>query len=225
MLYIFDDAGAAEQHETQYFEMFGNRGIYHKGWTAVTKHRTPWEAFAQAAGVRRRRLGAVRHHHGLEPGARPRQGESAEAARAAAPVADRGDTLQGAAAWTTGCSRSFNPDTAGRPVLIKGKTQLLFGGMGHLCGELCPQPQEQVPLGHRRDRGAGAGRRGRHHCPGRQHRRLEPVRQGRQAQVLLQLERPASTSTWRRAPRSRRASTRCAWSSPTPVAAWARAAR
>lgn len=23
--------------------MFGNRGIYHDGWTAVTKHRTPWE--------------------------------------------------------------------------------------------------------------------------------------------------------------------------------------
>ena len=22
--------------------MFGNRGIYHKGWTAVTRHRTPW---------------------------------------------------------------------------------------------------------------------------------------------------------------------------------------
>ena len=33
---------AAEQHETQYFEMFGNRGIYHKGWTAVTRHKTPW---------------------------------------------------------------------------------------------------------------------------------------------------------------------------------------
>ena len=28
----------------QYFEMFGNRGIYHQGWTAVTKHRTPWKA-------------------------------------------------------------------------------------------------------------------------------------------------------------------------------------
>ena len=42
MAYSFNDAGAAEQHETQYFEMFGNRGIYHKGWTAVTKHRTPW---------------------------------------------------------------------------------------------------------------------------------------------------------------------------------------
>jgi arylsulfatase len=33
----------AERHETQYFEMFCNRGIYHKGWSAVTKHRTPWE--------------------------------------------------------------------------------------------------------------------------------------------------------------------------------------
>jgi arylsulfatase len=26
----------------------------------------------------------------------------------------------------------MNPDTAGRPVLISGKTQILFGGMGHL---------------------------------------------------------------------------------------------
>ncbi len=42
MLYSFNDAGAAERHETQYFEMVGNRGIYHKGWTAVTRHRTPW---------------------------------------------------------------------------------------------------------------------------------------------------------------------------------------
>ena len=32
----------ADRHETQYFEMFGNRGIYHKGWTAVTRHKTPW---------------------------------------------------------------------------------------------------------------------------------------------------------------------------------------
>ena len=43
MLYAFDDAKAAERHETQYFEMFCNRGIYHKGWTAVTRHSTPWD--------------------------------------------------------------------------------------------------------------------------------------------------------------------------------------
>ena len=42
MRYSFDDAGAAERHETQYFEMFCNRGIYHEGWTAVTRHSTPW---------------------------------------------------------------------------------------------------------------------------------------------------------------------------------------
>src|SRR6266436_2818656 len=42
MLYTFNDAGAAERRETQYFEMFGNRGIYHEGWTAVTRHKTPW---------------------------------------------------------------------------------------------------------------------------------------------------------------------------------------
>jgi arylsulfatase A-like enzyme len=43
MNYTFDDAEANDRHTTQYFEMFGNRGIYHDGWTAVTKHRTPWE--------------------------------------------------------------------------------------------------------------------------------------------------------------------------------------
>ena len=42
MAYSFDDADASERRTTQYFEMMGNRGIYHEGWTAVTKHRTPW---------------------------------------------------------------------------------------------------------------------------------------------------------------------------------------
>jgi len=43
MAYSFDDSKEPERHETQYFEMFCNRGIYHQGWSAVTKHRTPWE--------------------------------------------------------------------------------------------------------------------------------------------------------------------------------------
>ncbi len=42
MAYSFDDAKADERHTTQYFEIFGNRGIYHQGWVACTKHRTPW---------------------------------------------------------------------------------------------------------------------------------------------------------------------------------------
>lgn len=42
MAYTFEDATGPDRHDVQYFEMFGNRGIYYKGWTAVTKHRTPW---------------------------------------------------------------------------------------------------------------------------------------------------------------------------------------
>jgi arylsulfatase len=43
MLYTFDDPNAPEQHTVQYFEMFGNRAIYHDGWLARTIHRAPWE--------------------------------------------------------------------------------------------------------------------------------------------------------------------------------------
>jgi hypothetical protein len=42
MLASFADADAAESHDLQYFEMFGNRGVYHQGWTAVTRHSIPW---------------------------------------------------------------------------------------------------------------------------------------------------------------------------------------
>jgi arylsulfatase len=43
MLYSFDDAKAASRHKTQYFEIFGNRAIYHDGWFAGTIHRAGWE--------------------------------------------------------------------------------------------------------------------------------------------------------------------------------------
>jgi arylsulfatase len=43
MLYAAKDPTAAGQHETQYFEMFGNRAIYHKGWYARVIHNPTWE--------------------------------------------------------------------------------------------------------------------------------------------------------------------------------------
>jgi len=43
MVYTFADAKAADRHTTQYFEIFGNRGIYHDGWLAATVHRAAWE--------------------------------------------------------------------------------------------------------------------------------------------------------------------------------------
>lgn len=42
MLYSAADASAKDRRTTQYFEMFGNRAIYHEGWTAVTRHSIPW---------------------------------------------------------------------------------------------------------------------------------------------------------------------------------------
>ena len=43
LVYAFNDAKAPERHKTQYFEMFGNRGIYNDGWFARTLHRAPWQ--------------------------------------------------------------------------------------------------------------------------------------------------------------------------------------
>lgn len=43
MVYTFADAKAKDRHKTQYFEIFGNRGIYHDGWLAHTVHRAAWE--------------------------------------------------------------------------------------------------------------------------------------------------------------------------------------
>ena len=47
MCYSFNDGQAPEEHDLQYFEMVGNRGVYYKGWSAVTKHRTPWDLVGQ----------------------------------------------------------------------------------------------------------------------------------------------------------------------------------
>lgn len=44
LVYSFDDAKAKDRHVTQYFEVAGNRGIYHDGWLAGTIHKAPWEA-------------------------------------------------------------------------------------------------------------------------------------------------------------------------------------
>jgi arylsulfatase len=43
MVYTFEDARAKERHTTQYFEIAGNRAIYHDGWLARVIHRAPWE--------------------------------------------------------------------------------------------------------------------------------------------------------------------------------------
>jgi arylsulfatase A-like enzyme len=132
MLYSFNDAKAAEQHETQYFEMFGNRGIYHKGWTAVTKHRTPWASFETKNPAFDDDVWELYDT----------TTDWSQSKDLAKQLPEKLHELQ--RLWLIEATRykvlplddrmveRMNPDTAGRPVLIKGKTQILFGGMGHL---------------------------------------------------------------------------------------------
>lgn len=44
MTYSFDNADEPSHRKTQYFELYGNQGIYHEGWLASTKPEYfPWE--------------------------------------------------------------------------------------------------------------------------------------------------------------------------------------
>jgi arylsulfatase len=47
MLYTFDEPEAPSRRTTQYFELLGNRAVYHDGWIASCYHgRPPWVRFA-----------------------------------------------------------------------------------------------------------------------------------------------------------------------------------
>jgi len=129
MVYSFDDGKAAERHETQYFEMLCNRGIYHKGWTAVTRHgNLPW----------------------VVVGAQPPLSEDvwelydttkdwSQAHNLAKELPDKLAELQRLFELEAGKYNVFplddrkaeraNPDLAGRPAVVHGTTQLLFPGM------------------------------------------------------------------------------------------------
>jgi hypothetical protein len=126
MLPTLRDGDAPENHTVQYFEMFGNRGIYHNSWTAVTKHRTPWSTdtpppfdadvwelyapddWTQAhdlAGQQPEKLAQMQRLWLIEA-----------VKYNVVPLDDR--TFE-----------RLNPDIAGRPQLIRGNSQLLFPGM------------------------------------------------------------------------------------------------
>jgi len=133
MVYSFNDSAAPERHDVQYFEMFGNRGIYYKGWSACTKHRTPWK---------------------LEAGAKQipfdddvwelydTSKDWTQANNLAKQMPEKLHELQ--RLWLIEATRynvlpldddvgkRLNPDTAGRPILIKGTRQILFEGMKQL---------------------------------------------------------------------------------------------
>ena len=128
--WAFSDAKVAERRETQYFEMFCNRGIYHQGWTAVTRHSIPWvveplppftadvwELYDTNSDWSQAHDLAAEMPEKLEE----LKALFLEEARKhnVLPLDDRR-------------VERFNSDIAGRPTLIRGSSQLLFGGMARL---------------------------------------------------------------------------------------------
>lgn len=132
MLYTFDAPDAPERHDLQYFEMFGNRGIYHKGWSAVTKHRTPW---VMVGGTM---VAFDDDVWELYDGST----DYSQANDLSAEQPDRLHELQ--RLWLIEAVKynvlplddrtadRINPETAGRPTLIRGNSQQFFPGMGRL---------------------------------------------------------------------------------------------
>jgi arylsulfatase A-like enzyme len=128
MVYTFDNPKAKETHTTQYFEMFGNRGIYHDGWVACTRHSIPWlmvplppltkdvwelynvaEDFSEAHDLATQNPGKLKELQGLF---------TKEAIKNhVLPIDDRR-------------SERFNAAIAGRPDLMGGRTSLtVYPGM------------------------------------------------------------------------------------------------
>jgi arylsulfatase len=131
MAYAFDDAGAAERRETQYFEMFCNRGIYHQGWTAVTRHSTPWVMTPNLPAFDddvwelydTNTDWTQAHNLAMENPQKLRELQRLFLIEAVKynvlPLDDRR-------------VERFNSDIAGRPTLIRGTSQQFFGGMNRL---------------------------------------------------------------------------------------------
>jgi arylsulfatase A-like enzyme len=129
MVYTFDNPKAKETHTTQYFEMFGNRGIYKDGWIACTRHSIPWllgvplpelskdtwelynvaEDFSEASDLAAKNPAKLKELQGVF---------MKEAVKNhVLPIDDRR-------------AERFNPALAGRPDLMAGRTSLtVYPGM------------------------------------------------------------------------------------------------
>lgn len=133
MLYTIDAPDAAERHDTQYFELLGNRGIYHQGWSAVTIHRYPglpgitqmtqgfdedrWELYDGASDWSQAHDLAAEHPEKL-----------AALQRLFLLQADRYNVFP----LDDRKAERLNASIAGRPELVTGTTQTLFPSMRRL---------------------------------------------------------------------------------------------
>ncbi len=200
MQHSFADAAAPERHTTQYNECAGNRSIYHDGWLAAVVHREPWSQVPRAERFEDDRWELYNTRAGLRARPRPRRRDAREGRGDEGALPRGGDQEQRAPARRPrlrapepGRRRTTGPDV---------RTHRADALPRHDRHDRERLHQHQGRLVHDRRRARHPRRRSRrrHPLPGRPVRRLEPLPQGRQAQVRLQLARPRAVHD-----RSRRA--------------------
>ena len=129
LAYTFDGAEAEDRHTTQYFEMYGNRGIYHQGWTAATRHSIPWVLVDELPAFDDDVWELYDDRNWTQARARDLAKEDPEklaelqrlflleaAKHQVFPLDDRR-------------SERLNPALAGRPEMLRGNSQTLYPGM------------------------------------------------------------------------------------------------
>ncbi len=132
MGYTFNEPETPERHDLQYFEMFGNRGIYHRGWSAVTKHKTPWimvggDMPAYDDDVWELYDGSTDYSQAHDLAAEQPE-RLAHLQRLWLIEATKYNVLP----MDDRTAERIEPSMAGRPTLIHGSSQLFFPGMGRL---------------------------------------------------------------------------------------------
>ena len=185
MMYSFDDAKAKDRHLTQYFEIAGNRAIYHDGWLAGTIHRAPWEYTPR---------------HKLTEDVWELYDTRSDFSLAHDLAAANPEKLKEMQDifLEVGGAKSCAPDRRPHRRAVRSQdrgaagphagTHIAHALSGHeRQRELIHQPQERLAHDHRRRRHSGRRRRGHHSGTGRPIRRLELLPQGRQADLRVQL--------------------------------------
>ncbi len=139
MGYSFDDAEAPDRRSTQYFEMIGNRGVYHDGWTAVTRHGVPWEMVDTPKRPFDEDVWELYDHGDDWSQARDLAEKEPERLRELQDVFQREAERYQVLPLDDRVTERENPDVAGRLDLHLGRSTLSFGPrVGRLTEEAAP---------------------------------------------------------------------------------------
>ena len=200
MMNSFDDAQAKSAHTTQYYEIYGNRGIYKDGWYAATLHKVAWEPKPRTTSYAddKWELCNTTEDFSCSTDVSAKYPDKLKEMQAAfmaeaikynvLPLDDR-------------AQERFNATLAGRPEYMGGRTSLaLYPGMIGMKENAFIDVKNRsssitAELEERRF--------GRHRRAGWLALRLEPVRQRRQARVCLQLPGRRDDHHFQRAPARR----------------------